>query len=121
EFLLNEEKVDCEAYVQAMQNEQEPTKTEERLEPQARLDVETRALMLEQRYKACVALRAASVHMVNAEAKGDKVNEGDPETERVDKWKTRLNIAMIDKVGIDPNSIPKPKSGILKREDVTTE
>ncbi len=121
EFLLNEEKADCEAYVQAMKTEQEETKVEERLQKQARLDMETRVLDLEQRYKQCVALRAASVNMVNAQASGDKATEGDADSERIDKWRTRLNIAAIDNVGVDVNSLPKPSNAKLTREDVTSE
>ncbi len=121
EFLLNEDRPDCESYQQAMQKMQEQTKTEERLEPQARLDMETLAMDLQTRYKSCVALRSASVNMVNATSSGGQVSEGDVEQERVDKWKTRLNIALIDRVGIDPNDLPKPSNGKISRRDISSE
>ncbi len=120
EFRLNEEIHDCEAYVQAMKTQQEETRTEERLQPQGRLDVETLSLDLQARYKQCVALRAASVYDVNPTASGGSVASGDPESERIDKWRTRLNIAMIDRVGIDVNSIPKPSRANLSEADLTT-
>lgn len=117
EVLLNEEKVDCESYVQAMQREQEQTRVEERLANQAKLDVETTIRSLQQRYQACVALRASSVEAVNPEVQGDQVVEGDPDAERYDKWRTRLNIAAIDNVGIDVNSLARPRSMTVSEED----
>ena len=121
EFRLNEESPDCESYVQAMKTQQEQTRTEERLEPQARLDMETMAADLQQRYKQCVALRRTSVNAVNPIASGGEVSQGDAESERIDKWRTRVNIAMIDKVGIDVNSIPKPSNGRITQRDLASD
>ena len=67
-----------------------------------------------------MALRAASVYDVNPTASGGSVASGDPESERIDKWRTRVNIAMIDRVGIDVNSIPKPSRANLSEADLTT-
>jgi hypothetical protein len=120
EFLLDEEKPDCEAYARAMQREQEETRVEERLNYQGKLDPETSLLALEQRYKACVAMRSASVNAVNPEVVGDQVSEGNPDSERFDKWRTRLNIAAIDRVGIDVNNLPRPKSQVVSRIDQTS-
>ncbi len=121
EFRLNEELPDCEAYVQAMQSQQEQTKSEERLEPQARLQPETLALDMQQRYRQCVALRQASIQMVNPTVADGKATPGDAESERIDMWRTRVNIAMIDGVGMDPNSIAKPSNAVLTRRDLASD
>ncbi|MBY0370561.1 hypothetical protein K2X33_07745 [bacterium] len=121
EFLLNEDTPDCESYVNAMQTRQEQTKAQLRFEEQASLQPETINQDLQQRYQACKALRAASVKMVNAEANGGQVQAGDPNSERLDKWRTRLNIALIDGVGIDPNSVPRPQNAPLPVRDLASE
>lgn len=121
EFLLNEEMPDCEAYQTAMQSQQEETKSQLRLTPQAGLENETIGATLQQRYDQCKALRAASVKMVNAQVNGGKVQAGDPNAERIDKWRTRLNIEMIDRVGVDPNSLARPSNAPLPMRDLASE
>jgi hypothetical protein len=58
---------------------------------------------------------------VNAQAVGDQVTQGDPDSERIDKWRTRLNIAAIDGVGIDVNSLPKPRNVAVTPRDLASE
>jgi hypothetical protein len=120
EFMLDEEKYDCDKYRAAMAKEQEDTRLEERLRYQPKLSPETRALELEQRYQMCMKIRKASVRMVNAKIMGDKVSSGGTEDERIDEWRTRLNIAAIDAVGVDVQSLPKPSYANLTREDLTS-
>ncbi len=121
EFLLNEERPDCESYVNQMKALKNRIDGRDRYEMQAELHYNTEVLSLQQRYKACVALRKAPVDTANAQAVGDKVAEGDPESERIDKWRTRLNIAAIDRVGIDVNSLPKPSNAAVARRDLASE
>lgn len=117
EFALGEDSPDCSAYLGWMKTDQEETKIEERLQPQAQLDMETRTLDLQNRYQKCMKVRNASVAMVNAKMEGDKVVSGGKEGEQIDKWRSRVNIATIDYGGIDPNSVPKPSDAQLTEEE----
>lgn len=118
EFALGEDSPDCSAYLGWMKSEQEETKTEDRLQPQAQLDFETRTKDLKQRYEMCMKVRNASVAMVNAKVEGDKVISGGKDSEQIDKWRSRVNIATIDYGGIDPNNVPKPGDAELTEEEV---
>lgn len=121
EFLLNEERPDCESYVTQMEKLRNKVDGRDRYEIQAELDYRTEVLSLQQRYKACVALRNAPVDSTNPQAVGDQVAEGDPDSERIDKWRTRLNIAAIDRVGIDVNSLAKPRNAAVGRRDLASD
>jgi len=121
EFALGEDKPNCQAYVQALQREQEETKVEERIQPQAILDVETRAKQLQERYDACVALRATPVQAVNPLIQNGQVQGGQAEQEQYDKWAARVTIGTIDSVGLNPNSLPKPAGVNLTKEQYSSE
>lgn len=118
EFTLGEDVPDCSVYLDALKANQEKTRTQDRIEPQAELDPETLGLTVEQRYQMCMQVRNASVYMVNAKMDAGKLTQGSPEDEQVDKWRSRVNIATIDFGGIDPNSVPKPSSVQLTEDEV---
>lgn len=118
EFALGEDKPDCESYLRAMQTEGEELGMEERLQSQASLDPETRNEDLRRRFRLCSQMRQASVKDVNPEVQGDSVRPGDPENERFDKWRTRVNIGAIDSAGVDPNQLPKPSRARLRRNEI---
>jgi hypothetical protein len=115
EFALGEDKPNCEAYRRAMPREMEETRIEERLQPQARLQPETRAQDLDARYQMCVQIRAANYQIVNAQIRGNKVAAGNPEEEQYDKMAARVNLALMDRVGISPNSVPHPGNVAFRR------
>lgn len=121
EFALGEDKPNCQAYVQSMEREMEETRTEERIQPQALLDPETRAKTLQERYQACVKLRAAPVSAINPMIQGNDVQSGPAETEQYDKWAARVTIATIDSVGLNPNSLPKPAGVNLTKDQYSSE
>lgn len=121
EAALGEDVPDCDAYAQAVQNDQEVTGIQERIQAQPVLQPETQAQSLEQRVAACKALRKTSVFAINPRANGNGVGGGDANEERVDQWKQRLNIAAIDFAGMDVNKLPKPGFGRVRPQDLTTE
>lgn len=79
-----------------------------RLENQMPLDPETESVSLEERLANAEKLKEASVRMPNAQIVGDQVAAGSPNDEGYDAAANRLNIALIDRVGIDPNQLEKP-------------
>lgn len=121
EFALGEDKPTCRAYVEALKTEMEETKTEERIQAQAALDPETKAKQLQQRYDDCVKVRQADVQLVNPRVQDNKVQEGNPEEEQIDKWRSRLAIAAVDSVGINLNTLPKPGYADLSKDEQSSD
>jgi len=121
EFELGEDR-NCDQFLQIAQNSQQ---INQQTAPGTVVDVLrepiTVAQGLQKRYELCKALTSTSINVVNANTKSGSVEAGDPNEERVDEWKTRVNIALIDHVGMDPNSIQRPGYASLKREDYTQE
>jgi hypothetical protein len=115
EIGLGEDYPDCNSYAQALENEFD--QLDEKRRPQAPLDEETRFKGLQQRIANCQKLRNAPVYAVNPEVSqnGDTVQEGDKNLETVDKWRARVNIALVDSVGRDPESLPRPGNAPLER------
>lgn len=118
EFSLGEDSPDCSSYLQWMKTDKEETKTEDRLQPQAQLDFETRTNDLKKRYEMCMKVRNAPINMVNAKMVGDKVSSGGKDSEQIDKWRSRAAVATVDYGGIDPNDIPKPSDAELTEDEV---
>lgn len=121
EFLLGEELPNCEAYRAVVAAKRSPTVFDEKLDMQARLQPETVGTSLDDRYNMCVKLRQASVKSINPTVAGGKVQNGDVESERVDQVLTRLNIAAIDKAGVDVQALPRPSNVSLTEDQVKSE
>lgn len=121
EFMLGEDKYDCDQYLAELQRDPDPMDVDPRLRTQPLLDPMTRGAEIEQRYQLCVKMKQQSVYAVNPVAQGDDILPGDKESEAIDAWRIRANIATIDFAGIDPNSIPKPSNSPLTQEDITSE
>ncbi len=116
EFGLSEDAPDCDSYLGAMRREQDRFRLEERLDKQGRQQIETRQLTLERRYNLCQQMRQKDVYAVNPTAIGNEILETGPQNEQVDKWRSRVNIALVDYVGMDVNSVPKPNQQIEEDE-----
>src|SRR3989338_2004965 len=121
EFMLSEDKYDCDQYLAELQRDPDPMDVDPRIRTQPLLDPMTRGAEIEQRYRLCVKMKQQSVYAVNPVAQGDEIRSGDKESEAIDAWRIRANIATIDYAGIDPNSIPKPSNSSLTREDIISE
>jgi hypothetical protein len=121
EAALGEDVPDCDAYSTAVQNDQEITGIQERIQAQPVLQPETQAESLDRRVAACRALKAASVFAVNPTARGADLVKGDPNEEQIDRWKMRLNIAAIDFAGVDVSKMPRPGYGRIRQEDLSSE
>lgn len=108
EVLLNEEIYDNEQY--AKNAKQVPgNDLEIRLEHQMPLDYRTNTVSLEERLAKAQKLKEADIRTPNAQIENGngEVRPGDPNTEGFDATANRLNIALIDRVGIDPNELIK--------------
>ncbi len=121
EAALGEDVPDCDAYATAVQNDQEATGIQERVQAQPGLQPETQAQSMDQRVAACRALKATSVFAINPKAEGDQVTKGAGNEEQIDQWKMRLNIAAIDFAGADVTKMPRPGFGKIRQDDITTE
>lgn len=119
EFGLGEDKADCDQYLAVLRTEMDRFRLEERLDVQARQEFDTRTTRLEQRYALCQKMRQQDVMAVNPTVQGDEIVEAGPNGEQIDKWRTRVQIATMDFVGIDPNALPKPADEEVKKEDYT--
>lgn len=120
EFALGEDTPDCDAYIQAAQEDLAVTVIQERVEEQPILQPETQAQSLQQRYQACLALQQASVYAVNPTVENGNVSQGDQDGEAIDEWRARLNIAAIDYAGVDVTTLPKPAYASLREDDLTS-
>lgn len=118
---LGEDKPNCDAYLAALRTEQDRFRLEQRLDPQAKQAYETQQLGLERRYALCQQMRQQSIYAVNPKAQGNAIAEAGPDGERIDKWRTRVNIAAIDFVGINPNALPKPGDQQVKEDEYSQE
>ncbi len=78
----------------------------------------TETLSMEERVANAEKLKEASVRMANATIEGDKVVAGDPNKEAYDAAASRLNIALIDRVGADPNEMVKPSDVNFDKKDL---
>jgi len=121
EFGLSEEAADCDQYLAAMRAEGDRFRLEERLDKQGRQQIETRQLNLERRYNLCQQMRQKDVYAVNPTVIGNEVLETGPQNEQIDKWRSRVNIALIDYVGIDANSVPKPGDQQIEEDEIKQE
>lgn len=121
EFGLGEDKPDCDRYLLALREEMDQFNREVRLNPQKQQAFITRQTQLERRYDLCQKLRQTDAYAINPKVQGDTIVETSPENERIDKWRTRVNIAAIDFVGIDPNSLPKPNDQVVSEEEASQE
>lgn len=121
EFGLSEEAADCDQYLAAMRAEGDRFRLEERLDKQGRQQIETRQLNLERRYNLCQQMRQKDVYAVNPTVIGNEVLETGPQNEQIDKWRSRVNIALIDYVGIDVNSVPKPGDQQIEEDEIKQE
>lgn len=75
----------------------------------------------EERMKLCRQMMSTSVRDVNPTVKEGQVVSGDANDEQVDEWRARVNIAVLDNLGIDPNSIPKPSDAALNEREISSE
>jgi hypothetical protein len=121
EFALGEDKAECETYASELSRDPDPWRMQPRIRPQPLLEPETVATDVQRRYALCMKMKQQSVYTVNPTVAGDDVTAGDRESEVIDAWRSRVNIAAIDYGGIDPNSVPKPSNAVLTREEVTSE
>lgn len=121
EFGLGEDKADCDRYLVALRNEMDRFRLEQRLDAQAQQEITTRQTQLERRYDLCQQMRQQDVYAVNPKVNGDQIGSAGPDGERIDKWRSRINIATVDFVGIDPNSLPKPGDQTVKRDEYAQE
>lgn len=121
EFGLSEEAADCDQYLAQMRQEMDRFRLEQRLDKQGRQQIETRQLALERRYTLCQEMRSKSVYAVNPTVIGNEVLETGPQNEQIDKWRSRVNIALIDYVGIDAESVPKPGDQQIEDDEVRQE
>ncbi|MBI1860282.1 MAG: hypothetical protein HYR96_05120 [Deltaproteobacteria bacterium] len=121
QFMLGEDKADCDAYLIDLKRDPDPMGVEERIRVQPLLDPLTRAEDLERRYNLCIQMKRQSVYAVNPTIQGDQVKPGSKEAEAIDSWRIRANIAAIDYAGIDPNSLPKPSKLALSKEDISSD
>ncbi len=121
EAALGEDVPDCDSYAAAVQNDQEATGIQERIQAQPGLQPETMAKTIDQRVAACRALKATSVFAINPQAEGNGVTKGNANEEQIDQWKMRLNIAAIDFAGADVSKMPRPGFGRIRGEDLSNE
>lgn len=121
EFMLGEDKYDCDQYLAELKRDPDPMGGEEKIRTQPLLDFVTRNEQIQRRYDLCMKMRAQSVYSVNPVAEGNEIKSGGKEGEQIDAWRIRANIATIDYAGIDPNTLPKPSSASLSRQDITSE
>jgi hypothetical protein len=69
----------------------------------------------------CKQMMSASVSDINPAVKDGQVVSGDASDEQVDEWRARVNIAVLDNLGVDPNSIPKPSDATLTEREISSE
>lgn len=121
EFLLSEDVPDCETYMAAEQALNRGNQLEEKLPYQANLSPQTSAMSLQQRYMNCKASRQARFDSVNPQVANGKLGGGDPEGEPIDRTLNRLNIAAIDRAGVNVASLPRPSNVALTADQMTSE
>jgi hypothetical protein len=117
EFAQGEDIENCDKYLVEQRRNPDQTRMEERMDPQALLDQETRGRSLQQRYELCKKAERFSAYAVNPTVSGNDLRPGSRDRERVDAWRARVNLAAIDYGGIDLNKVPKPSNVTLNRED----
>jgi len=88
---------------------------------QGELSDEAKNAGFEQRMQLCKQMMSASVSAVNPTVKDGQVVSGDANDEQVDEWRARVNIAVLDNLGVDPNSIPKPSDATLTEREISSE
>lgn len=121
EFMLGEDKHDCDAYLGELKKDPDPMGLESRIRTQPLLDPMTRGQEIERRYNLCMQMKRQNVYAVNPTAEGDQVKPGNKEAEAIDTFRLRANIAAIDFAGIDPNSLPKPSKLALSKADISSD
>jgi len=120
EFALGEEIPDAPGYVRAISNSPDEQLGEERILSQPTLDPETKALTLQERIALYQQALEMSAYAVNPRVQGKGITEGGVDTEPVDMWRTRVNLALVDYAGISPNDIPKPGDAAITQEEYAT-
>jgi hypothetical protein len=88
---------------------------------QGELSDEAKNAGFEQRMQLCKQMMSASVSDINPAVKDGQVVSGDASDEQVDEWRARVNIAVLDNLGVDPNSIPKPSDATLTEREISSE
>ncbi|NBX93457.1 MAG: hypothetical protein EB078_03020 [Proteobacteria bacterium] len=88
---------------------------------QAELAEDTQDVELEQRMQLCRQMMAKSVRDVNPTVKNGQISSGDPNSEQIDEWRARVNIAILDNLGIEANEIPKPSDAVLTQEELSSD
>ena len=118
EIGLSVEFPECEDYPRAMAAEPEETYVQQRRNPQELLSVEAMGVDVRERIARCKQLRAMSVYAVNPQigANGN-AESGDADSENLEKWRMRAQVAVIDSVGMDPNSLPKPPDNEISEDE----
>jgi len=94
---------------------------QEKLDPQARLNLLTQGKELEERVQLCRQLMAQSVRTVNPRVQGDQVVSGNPDEEAIDQWRIRANIELIDDLQKDIQDIPKPADANVSEKEASSQ
>ena len=121
QFGLGEDYASCMDYVQkAITDERDPLDEKRGLK---RRSTRNQAEKMQDRADLCEKMFQVPYYSVNPQVAADDQNieEGDPNIEQVDKWRSRLNIAVIDSVGRNPNEVNHPGNVQITREEQETE
>lgn len=84
------------------------------LETRVNQDINVRA-------ELCRQVREMPIYAVNPDVKGDQIAPGDPKREAYDQAVNRINIALIDFAGKDPNTMVRPEGVNFSVEDYSVE
>ncbi len=121
EFELGEDRPTCDAYLADYKNYEDKAETPGAI-PLPLRDRETVINMdVKKRYELCKQVTEAQIYQINPDVQGESLGLGSPENERIDAALNRINVAMIDQVGLDPSSQPKPADVQIKKSDYTQE
>jgi len=120
EFALGENRPTCDSYLDALRQQQQATTGGRRLTAQGQLEMETRTKQLEQRYNLCVQMRQQAGSQVNPQVVGNGIQAGSPDTERGAEWRNRVNLAVVDSAGTNPNDVPHPSDVQIAKSEYTT-
>ena len=93
----------------------------EKLDPQAKLNLLTQGKEREERVQLCRQLMSQSVRTVNPRVQGDQVVSGNPDEEAIDQWKIRANIELMDDLQKSINDIAKPADANVTEEEVSSQ
>lgn len=76
---------------------------------------------IQKRYALCQQAREMPIYAVNPDVKGENLAPGDPKREAYDAAVNRINIALIDYAGKDPNTMTKPEGVNFSVDDYSVE